>query len=103
MHVDPAKKMEQSYIKVVSDMMILAGNLTDYIKKSLFYGIEIDTLRIRNNVDGIHHYIHNLCSIFNCDIEVIMAQNINKLKQRYPEQFTSEHSVLRLDKLNGVQ
>lgn len=84
--------------KVLTDLQIVAGNLVDCVKKSLFYGININVLAVRNNSVAIYHYVNNLCSIFDWDIEELMAQNISKLKKRYPEKFTSEHSINRLDK-----
>ena len=75
-----------------------AGELLDAVKKSLFYGHDLDRENIREEIGDILWYIAAIIRNENWDIEEIMEENINKLKQRYPEQFTKELSSIRLDK-----
>jgi NTP pyrophosphatase (non-canonical NTP hydrolase) len=76
-----------------------AGELVDVLKKDLAYGKEIDWVNFQEEIGDILWYIAGLCNINGFDIEKIMDVNIDKLKARYPEKFTSENSIHRnLDK-----
>jgi len=75
-----------------------AGELLDAVKKGLFYGHAPDMENIREEIGDIMWYIMAIVRAEGWDLEEIMQENIDKLRLRYPEQFTKEHSELRLDK-----
>jgi len=77
-----------------------AGELLDTVKKAYFYGHEPDLNNIREELGDIMWYIMAVARGLNFDMEDIMNENIEKLRKRYPEQFTKDHSKWRLDKLN---
>lgn len=86
------------FIQIIIDMQIRAGILTDIVKKSIFYGTDTEYIHIISNVKIIYSYVHKICVLCGWDIEEIMAQNINKLKKRYPNQFNKVHAIKRMDK-----
>lgn len=75
-----------------------AGELLDAAKKALSYGIPVDKENIREEIGDIMWYINAILRSENWDMEEILQENIDKLKKRYPEQFTTKHSEMRLDK-----
>jgi NTP pyrophosphatase (non-canonical NTP hydrolase) len=75
-----------------------AGELLDAVKKGLFYGHAPDMENIREEIGDILWYIAAIARAEGWDIEDIMQENIDKLRKRYPEQFTSELAKVRMDK-----
>jgi len=75
-----------------------AGELLDAAKKAVFYGIEPDIENIHEELGDIFWYIMAVCRAMNFDPEDIMEENINKLKKRYPNQWTQEDAIERKDK-----
>ena len=77
-----------------------AGELLDAVKKAYFYGHEPDLNNIREELGDILWYIMAVARGLDFDLEDIMEENIEKLRKRYPDQFTKDHSAWRLDKVN---
>ncbi|RLI65901.1 MAG: hypothetical protein DRO67_01990 [Candidatus Asgardarchaeum californiense] len=75
-----------------------AGELLDAVKKGLFYGHAPDMDNIREEIGDIMWYIMAVVRAEGWSLEEIMQENIDKLRIRYPEQFTKELSKDRLDK-----
>jgi len=75
-----------------------AGELIDAAKKALFYGHDLDKKNIKEELGDILWYIAAVIRSEGWTFEEIMEENIDKLKKRYPEQFTSELAKERLDK-----
>lgn len=78
-----------------------AGELLDAVKKGLFYGHAPDMKNIREEIGDVMWYIFAVVRAEGWDLEEILQENIDKLRLRYPEQFTTEHSAIRLDKKLG--
>ena len=76
-----------------------SGELLDAAKKAYFYGHKPDKANMREEIGDIMWYLMAVCREEQWDIEEIMGGNIDKLRKRYPEQFTKEHSAMRLDKI----
>lgn len=76
-----------------------AGELLDVVKKAMFYDRSPDLENVREEIGDLMWYIMCILRSENWDLEDIMEENITKLKKRYPNQFTTEHSKLRLDKI----
>lgn len=87
-----------SIFPIVTRIQILAGNLVDIVKKGIFYNKKPDMNFIHEQIKILIHLINKICSYYDWDIEEVMAENIKKLKKRYPRQFTSYYSEARLDK-----
>lgn len=68
------------------------GELLDHIKKVLFHGHPVNKPLIREETGDILWYLALILLWFGIDLEEVMTGNIEKLKQRYPEGFSSERS-----------
>ena len=75
-----------------------AGEILDCLKKTMFYGRQLDIENLREEIGDTMWYIACICRSESFDLEEILQENIDKLKLRYPEKFTTEHSIKRLDK-----
>jgi NTP pyrophosphatase (non-canonical NTP hydrolase) len=74
-----------------------SGELADVLKKWLAHGHGLDSEAIRKELGDIMWYLAEACSCFGYHMEEIAEQNIEKLKKRYPDGFSSERSINRDD------
>jgi len=72
-----------------------AGEFTDQLKKHIFYGKELDMVNLQEEIGDILWYIGMFCERLGFSMEQIMAQNIAKLKVRYPDKFTEQNAEAR--------
>ncbi len=72
-----------------------SGEVADIVKKNLFQGHDLDTSKIINELGDVCWYIAILAEGLGVDLETVMQCNVNKLKRRYPDGFSSENSVNR--------
>jgi len=80
-----------------------AGDLIGCIKKTLFHDND-QTQGIRENVGDTMWYIAMICNHFDWDLEEILAENVAKLKARYPQGFTEKNAArnnTRIDWMEG--
>ena len=75
-----------------------AGELLDAAKKAVFYNHELDKENLREEIGDIMWYIAAIIRSEGWDIESILQENIDKLRKRYPESFSSELARERFDK-----
>jgi NTP pyrophosphatase (non-canonical NTP hydrolase) len=76
-----------------------AGELLDAMKKHIFYGKEIDTVNVVEEVGDLMWYCAIILDELNVEFEDVMEKNINKLKARYGEKFSETSATTRnLDK-----
>lgn len=72
-----------------------AGELLDAFKRNIFYGKPLDRVNIKEELGDIMWYIAILCRELDLDMDDILQTNIDKLRARYPEKFSSEHALNR--------
>lgn len=65
------------------------GELNDMIKKWIFHEKELDTTHIKKEIGDICWYIAMMCESFGFDMDEVLQMNIEKLKARYPEGFST--------------
>jgi NTP pyrophosphatase (non-canonical NTP hydrolase) len=71
------------------------GELADCFKKNMAYGKEMDWTNVKEEIGDLMFYIAGLCSINNFNLELILENNVNKLKVRYPDKFKPEYALNR--------
>ncbi len=74
-----------------------AGEVADLVKKGIFHRHGLDLPKLEEELGDILWYIAALCTTLGLDLSAIMWANIEKLKVRYPNGFTSEDSLRRVD------
>lgn len=72
-----------------------SGELLDAIKKSTFYGKQLDSVNLREELGDLMWYIAIACESLRTSIDEVCQINIEKLRTRYPEKFTSEAAINR--------
>lgn len=76
-----------------------SGEFLDALKKSLFYGKELDRVNLKEEIGDLLWYCAIALDELGGDFDSTMATNIAKLKARFPNKFTEEDAENRnLDK-----
>jgi NTP pyrophosphatase (non-canonical NTP hydrolase) len=71
------------------------GEILDAIKKHVFYGAELDTVNIEEELGDVLWYVAILCDELNLTLDQVCVKNIVKLQKRYPNKFTKDDAVNR--------
>lgn len=74
-----------------------AGEVSDIVKKFLGHGHELDAEVITKELGDVLWYIAVMSDALNITLEDIAQKNIDKLKARYPDGFSTERSINRED------
>lgn len=69
------------------------GELTDALKKWLYYGQNLDTANIKEELGDCLWYIALACNALGFNMNEVMEANIAKLRQRYPEKYTDAQAA----------
>lgn len=89
---------EYKYLTELHMLMGMAtevGELIDVFKKNLAYGKDIDWVNVGEEVADIQWYIVNFCNGAKIDLEKELSKNIDKLKARFPDNFSAEKALNR--------
>lgn len=74
-----------------------AGEVSDLVKKHIFQGHPFKKDKLIEELGDVMWYIALLCHSQNLSLHGIMQRNIDKLEQRYPNGFSIEDSINRVD------
>ncbi len=72
-----------------------SGEAIDLVKKHLAQGHELDKEALIKELGDIAWYLAETATVLNVDLEEVLSRNIEKLKKRYPEGFSTDKSVNR--------
>lgn len=72
-----------------------SGEVIDIVKKHLAQGHELDKEKIIKELGDVAWYMAEIATVLDVELEDVLAQNIEKLKKRYPEGFSTEKSINR--------
>lgn len=74
-----------------------SGEVIDLVKKHLAHGVELDKNKLAKELGDVAWYLAEAAFALDMTLEEIFQMNIDKLKKRYPEGFSTEDSILRRD------
>ena len=74
-----------------------SGEVIDIVKKHLAQGHELDKEKIIKELGDVAWYMAEIATVLDVEVEDVLVQNIEKLKKRYPEGFSTEKSVNRAE------
>ncbi len=72
-----------------------AGEAADLVKKHLFHGHPLDKAKLRSELGDVLWYVATLADAVGLELDDIAANNVEKLRARYPEGFSTERSQNR--------
>jgi NTP pyrophosphatase (non-canonical NTP hydrolase) len=74
-----------------------AGEVVELLKKNIYHGHFNTKQELIKELGDVMWYIANLCTENNILLEMVLEENIEKLKKRYPNGFTQVDSIKRVD------
>ena len=83
---------------LINGVMGLCGEsceAIDIVKKHISQGHELDKEKLVKELGDIAWYLAETAYALGVDLEEVLEKNIQKLKNRYPDGFTTENSVNR--------
>ena len=93
--LNPALDKKDVLINGVMGLCGESGEAIDIVKKWLAQGHELDKKKLAKELGDIAWYLAETATALDLNLEDIFEANIEKLKKRYPEGFSSERSIHR--------
>ena len=93
--LNPALSRRDILINSVMGLCGESGEAIDIVKKHLHQGHELDKAALAKELGDIAWYLAEAATALDMELEDILAANIEKLKARYPDGFSSACSIGR--------
>lgn len=77
------------------------GEVADVVKKHVFHGHPFDREKVKGELGDVLWYVAMLARACDTDLNEIAQMNIEKLRKRYPNGFTKQDSIKRVDVAEG--
>jgi NTP pyrophosphatase (non-canonical NTP hydrolase) len=71
------------------------GEIAGPLKKYLWHGHSLAGEHLLDEMGDVLWYLTTLCNEFNISLEDVLQNNVEKLRRRYPDGFSSERSINR--------
>ena len=99
--LNPELSKKDVLINSVMGLCGESGECIDIVKKWLAQGHALDKDKLAKELGDVAWYLAEAATALEIPLEEILAANIEKLKQRFPEGFTTEDSLTRADVEGG--
>ena len=93
--LNPELSQKDALINGVMGLCGEAGEAIDIVKKHLHQGHELDREKLVKELGDIAWYLAETAAALDISLEEVLERNIEKLRSRYPEGFSTERSVNR--------
>lgn len=74
-----------------------SGEVMELYKKHIGHGHELDLSKVMKELGDVLWYISAIATGLNLSLEDIAIANVTKLKTRYPDKFSFERSINRVE------
>lgn len=71
------------------------GEVAGPLKKYLWHGHELAEAKLLDELGDVLWYIATLANEFDISLDEVIEKNVKKLRNRYPDGFSSERSINR--------
>jgi NTP pyrophosphatase (non-canonical NTP hydrolase) len=79
-----------------------AGEVATAIKANIIYGKPLDVDNIKEELGDILWFVAFTADVLGFTLEDVATSNIAKLRKRYPDDYSDELALARLDKISKV-
>ena len=93
--LNPGMNRKDVLINGVMGLCGEAGETIDIVKKHLYQGHELNKEKLAQELGDIAWYLAETAYALDLPLETILRGNLEKLKNRYPEGFSTERSINR--------
>jgi NTP pyrophosphatase (non-canonical NTP hydrolase) len=91
--MDPLMRLAVAGLGIAGE----AGEVADMIKKHVGHGHPLDKEKLSKELGDALWYVQEISEVLDIPLEDIAAGNILKLMKRYPEGFSEERSINRVE------
>lgn len=95
--LNPALSERDILINGVMGLCGESGEVIDLVKKHLAQGHPLDRTALAGELGDVAWYLAETAHVLGFTLEDILQGNLDKLQVRYPEGFSTEHSLHRPD------
>ena len=95
--LNPALSKKDVLINGVMGLCGESGEAIDIVKKHLAQGHDLDRDALIKELGDIAWYLAETATALDVSLEEVLTRNIDKLKKRYPEGFSSHSSIYRTE------
>jgi NTP pyrophosphatase (non-canonical NTP hydrolase) len=95
--LNPALSKKDVLINGVMGLCGEAGETIDLVKKHLAQGHPLDREKMISELGDVAWYLAETATALDVPLEEVLARNIEKLRNRYPEGFDTARSIDRKD------
>ena len=74
-----------------------AGEVCDLLKKTIFHNKDLDREELVKELGDLRWYMEYLMIVTDITMEEVEQRNVEKLRARYPDGFTTQASIERKD------
>ena len=92
---NPALSQKDVLINGVMGLCGESGEAIDIVKKHLAHGHELDREALIKELGDVAWYLAETATALDITLEEVLERNIEKLRKRYPEGFSTERSIHR--------
>lgn len=93
--LNPSLSPKDVLVNAVMGLCGEAGEAIDIVKKHLHQGHELDKEGLAKELGDIAWYLAEACEALGIKLNDVLEGNIEKLKKRYPDGFSTEKSIHR--------
>ena len=93
--LNPDLNQKDMLINSVMGLCGESGEAIDIVKKWLAHGHELDKEHLKKELGDIAWYLAEAATALDLSLEDVLQANIEKLKRRYPEGFSTVDSINR--------
>lgn len=95
--LNPALDKRDVLINSVMGLCGESGEAIDVVKKWLAQGHELDRAHLAKELGDVAWYLAEAATALDIPLEDILRANLDKLKARYPDGFSTRNSVKRVE------
>jgi NTP pyrophosphatase (non-canonical NTP hydrolase) len=88
---------KDSMVNYIMGLSGETGEFIDLVKKKWYHQHPISNEDVKKELGDILHYWVGLCDMFGFTAEEVATENLFKLGKRYPNGFSKEDSIRRVD------
>jgi NTP pyrophosphatase (non-canonical NTP hydrolase) len=93
----PGREQRDRLLNAALGLCGEAGEFGDSVKKFAFHAHTLDEAALRKELGDVLWYAALACDALGLELGEVMAENIAKLRRRYPDGFSSERSINRAE------
>ena len=94
--------VDLDFPKLCNALSVFAADIGSNIKAHSFYGKPLNVHTLHSDLQSLIYVVSATSTELGFTMEEVLQANIDKLRQRYPQNFTEEDALSRKDEIGGA-